>query len=135
MMASRERKPLRATHRPGVPGRDTGKPRRRAGRGKDRRGRSRWRSLLRWSLLVLLAGPGLVILLYAVVAPPVTPLMLIRAIEGEGIFKSLDGGETWFLLPSTASNPDFIFVNRIAIAPTSTSVLFIGIHSIRLTGP
>ncbi len=85
MMAKREREALRAGRRPRGPRGDTGKPRRRAGRGKGRRGRPRWRSLLGWSLLVLLAAPALVILLYAVVAPPVTPLMLIRAIEGEGI--------------------------------------------------
>jgi monofunctional biosynthetic peptidoglycan transglycosylase len=37
---------------------------------------------------VLLLGPALVILVYWVVPPPVTPLMLIRAAEGHGITKS-----------------------------------------------
>ena len=84
-MADRQGKSLRAGRRPRLRGRGTAEPRRKPGPGKDRGGRSRWRSLLKWGLLVLLAGPALVILLYAVLPPPVTPLMLIRAMEGEGI--------------------------------------------------
>ena len=37
--------------------------------------------------MVVLSAPVLLVLLYRVVPPPVTPLMLIRAIEGEGITK------------------------------------------------
>lgn len=38
-------------------------------------------------VLFLFVAPALVILLYAVVPPPVTPLMLIRAMEGHGLSK------------------------------------------------
>ncbi len=59
---------------------------RRNGRGrKKRRSSSGWRRLVTWCLLAVLAGPALVLLVYKVVPPPVTPLMLIRAQEGEEI--------------------------------------------------
>jgi monofunctional biosynthetic peptidoglycan transglycosylase len=48
--------------------------------------RSRWSSLLRRlliGLLVLMALPVPVILVYRFVPPPLTPLMVIRAVEGE----------------------------------------------------
>jgi monofunctional biosynthetic peptidoglycan transglycosylase len=62
------------------------KPKRKAGRDrKKRRASSGWRRLVTWTLLVVLAGPALVMLVYRVVPPPVTPLMLIRALEGEEI--------------------------------------------------
>ncbi len=38
-----------------------------------------------WTALVVLIAPVLLLHLYRVVPPPVTPLMLIRAVEGEGI--------------------------------------------------
>jgi monofunctional biosynthetic peptidoglycan transglycosylase len=51
----------------------------------------RWhRPLLRWGLRVLIALavlPPVLLLLYAVVPPPGTPLMLIRLFEGEGIHR------------------------------------------------
>lgn len=84
-MANREREPLRATHRPSVLSTDTRGSRRKRDGGKGRRGRGRWRSILGWVLFVLLAGPGLVILVYRFLPPPITPLMLIRAMEGEEI--------------------------------------------------
>lgn len=40
--------------------------------------------------------------------------------RGSGIFKSVDGGQTWDRIPSTAT-PDFWFVNRLAIDPTNPS--------------
>ena len=72
---------------------------RRGSRGRSRRtsgrrgGRSRqrhWfstlmRRLATWVLAIVLAGPPLVMLLYIVLPPPITPLMLIRAQEGEEI--------------------------------------------------
>lgn len=43
-------------------------------------------------------------------------------IRGAGIFMTTDGGSTWTQMPSTA-NPDFYFVNELAIDPTSPSTL------------
>jgi hypothetical protein len=47
---------------------------------------------------------------------------------GVGAFKSRDGGNTWTLLGATSvdANPDWRFVNRIAIHPVETSVLLAG---------
>lgn len=42
--------------------------------------------------------------------------------RGAGIFKSIDGGTTWFHLAST-SGPEFQYVNRLAISPDSTTLL------------
>ena len=47
----------------------------------------RIRRVLLWVAATLLFGPAVVILLYAVVPPPITPLMLIRLVEGEGLRK------------------------------------------------
>jgi len=44
-----------------------------------------WKKLLAAVLILFLAGPPLVLLLYRFVPPPVTPLMLIRLAEGEGL--------------------------------------------------
>jgi monofunctional biosynthetic peptidoglycan transglycosylase len=38
-----------------------------------------------WTTIVVLSVPVMLVLLYRVVPPPITPLMLIRAIQGEGI--------------------------------------------------
>ncbi len=47
------------------------------------------------------------------------------AVRGAGIFESTDGGTTWNSLSSTnpASNPDWYYVNRIAINSTGTVIL------------
>jgi monofunctional biosynthetic peptidoglycan transglycosylase len=58
---------------------------RRTTRSTTRRSGARWSRLVTWALLAILAGPALVILVYRVVPPPVTPLMLIRSLEGEEI--------------------------------------------------
>ena len=84
-MAKREQEPLRALHRPSVLSADTRESRQKRDGGKSRRGRARWRSILGWVLFVFLVGPGLVILVYRFLPPPITPLMLIRAMEGEEI--------------------------------------------------
>lgn len=39
-------------------------------------------------LLMVFFGPALILLIYTIVPPPMTPLMLIRAVEGYGITKS-----------------------------------------------
>lgn len=44
----------------------------------------------------------------------------IDAIQGAGIYKSIDGGETWNLLPSTKG---FEHVNRITIHPTDSKIM------------
>lgn len=59
------------------------KPGRQGRRSKRRT--SRWEKALYASLVFLLAGPTLVILLYSFLAPPVTPLMVIRLAEGEAM--------------------------------------------------
>ena len=43
------------------------------------------RRILFWTLVIVLSAPVLLVLVYRVVPPPGTPLMLIRAFEGEGI--------------------------------------------------
>jgi monofunctional biosynthetic peptidoglycan transglycosylase len=90
--AKNQKQSLRAEGRASQLSRDSqrSKPRRKAkdkagGGRRKRRKPSAWRRLVTWSLLAVLAGPALVLLVYKVVPPPVTPLMLIRAQEGEEI--------------------------------------------------
>ena len=40
-----------------------------------------------------------------------------QSLQGAGIFKSTDGGETWAQLPSTAGGDAFNSVNRLAMSP------------------
>jgi monofunctional biosynthetic peptidoglycan transglycosylase len=58
---------------------------------------SRWRRWLAWAALILLVGPLAIILVFRVLPPPVTPLMLIRLVQGEGLRKD------WVPLGSMAS--------------------------------
>lgn len=44
-------------------------------------------------------------------------------IKGNGIFKSIDLGETWSQLASTASNDDFQVVNRMIVDPNDSDVI------------
>lgn len=46
----------------------------------------------------------------------------IGGIVGQGIFKSIDKGESWQQLPSTAS-PEFRYVNRIVVNPDNSDIL------------
>jgi photosystem II stability/assembly factor-like uncharacterized protein len=46
----------------------------------------------------------------------------IDAIQGAGIFVTLDNGNTWTQIPST-NNPNFYFVNRIAVSADGSTVL------------
>jgi monofunctional glycosyltransferase len=91
-MAKRKTSTLRADGRPsllsadGVTRRHARKSKSKAGRArKARRGGARWPRVVTWMLLAILAGPALIMLVYRVVPPPVTPLMLIRALEGQEI--------------------------------------------------
>ncbi|MCF6268516.1 MAG: T9SS type A sorting domain-containing protein [Melioribacteraceae bacterium] len=45
------------------------------------------------------------------------------AIEGNGIMKTTDRGDTWVQLASTATDPDFAYVNRLAIDPTNENIV------------
>jgi monofunctional biosynthetic peptidoglycan transglycosylase len=89
-MAKRKFQTLRADGRSsllsagGRTRRPTGRAKARPGR-RTRRAGAPWRRIAAWALLAVLAGPALVILVYRFVPPPVTPLMLIRALEGEEI--------------------------------------------------
>jgi photosystem II stability/assembly factor-like uncharacterized protein len=44
-------------------------------------------------------------------------------LQGNGIFKTSDGGSSWTQLRSTANNPNFYWVNRLAISPTDRRTL------------
>ncbi|MBI1260786.1 MAG: monofunctional biosynthetic peptidoglycan transglycosylase [Rhizobiales bacterium] len=54
---------------------------------KDERPAARVAIIIARILIVLFLAPALLIMVYAVVPPPVTPLMLIRAVEGYGLSK------------------------------------------------
>ena len=47
----------------------------------------------------------------------------VDAVNGDGIFKSTDHGETWVQIPSTAGNVNFQNVNRIVVDPTAANTL------------
>lgn len=47
-------------------------------------------------------------------------------IQGNGIFKTTNGGTTWAQLSSTANNPNFYWVNRLAISPSNPQLLLAG---------
>lgn len=43
----------------------------------------------------------------------------LDGVKGDGIFKSTDGGNTWFSLENTLANEDFQIVNRLIIDPNN----------------
>ncbi|MFW5725880.1 MAG: hypothetical protein ACOCX0_05475, partial [Bacteroidota bacterium] len=47
----------------------------------------------------------------------------VNFINGSGIFKTIDGGNTWIQLAETANNSDFINVNRIIVDPQNPDIL------------
>ncbi len=49
------------------------------------------------------------------------PIVRSRGVEGNGIFKSTDGGDTWQAVTQTLNNPDFQFVNKLRTAPDNTA--------------
>ena len=49
----------------------------------------------------------------------------LDALRGAGIFKTTDGGESWFLLPSTQNNANFYYVNKL-VYDSTTSTLWAG---------
>ena len=72
----------------------------------------------------------------AIVFDPVNPATVYMGtgeasagLVGIGAFKSTDGGVTWQFLPATNvdANPDWRFVNRIAVNPSQPGVLLAGV--------
>lgn len=55
---------------------------------------------------------------------------------GVGLFKSTDGGNTWQYLAATNpdANPDWRFVNRLAVDPAQANVLVAGVTNATLSG-
>ena len=47
----------------------------------------------------------------------------IDALRGAGLFRSVDGGDTWASLTETRNDNNFQFVNRLAISSDGTSIL------------
>ncbi len=47
----------------------------------------------------------------------------VDVINGDGILKSTNRGETWFTLPSTISNDNFNNISRIIVHPTNPDIL------------
>jgi hypothetical protein len=56
------------------------------------------------------------------------------AVQGNGIYKTTDGGASWNVLPFTYNNPDFIWVNRLAISPTNSQLLLAAVKINALPG-
>jgi len=50
-------------------------------------------------------------------------------VRGEGIYKSMDRGDSWNLLPSTIDNADYVSVNRIAVDPANEGVVVIATNT------
>ena len=46
-------------------------------------------------------------------------------INGNGVLKSTDGGESWKLLSSTTENPQFVNINRVIVDPDNPDVVLI----------
>ena len=51
------------------------------------------------------------------------------AIEGNGIMKTTDKGATWIQLATTAADPHFSYVNRLAIDPTDENIVVAATNS------
>jgi len=49
-------------------------------------------------------------------------------VMGNGIFKTTDGGTTWIRLPSANNDPDFAWVNRLAISPNNSQILLAAVR-------
>ena len=51
------------------------------------------------------------------------------AVMGDGIFKSVDRGETWTQLASTITNNNFRYVNRIVVDPQNENIVLAGTNA------
>jgi Big-like domain-containing protein len=77
------------------------------------------------SISTMVIQPGNPLVMYAGTGEAV------QGLQGAGIFKSTDGGETWAQLASTASGEAFNYVNRLAMSPDGSVLLAattMGIH-------
>ena len=59
-----------------------------------------------------------------------------QGLVGIGLFKSTDGGSTWAFLSATSvdANPDWRFVNRVAVHPTQPQIVLAGMTNDARTG-
>ena len=46
-----------------------------------------------------------------------------QMIKGDGIYKSIDGGENWALIPATGNNPQFDNVLRLVVDPADPNIV------------
>ena len=53
----------------------------------------------------------------------------IDASSGIGMFKTIDGGETWTHLIATINNPDWTFINRIAVDPDNPDIVIVATNT------
>jgi len=60
--------------------------------------------------------------IYALVVDPVTPTTLYAGTTG-GVFKSINGGQSWSALYPGLTNP---IVRALAVAPTTPSTIYAG---------
>jgi photosystem II stability/assembly factor-like uncharacterized protein len=49
----------------------------------------------------------------------------LDGIAGNGVFKSIDKGDSWTQLSSTVDNNDFKYINRLAIDPTNPDIVIV----------
>ena len=53
----------------------------------------------------------------------------IDALRGLGMFKTIDGGDTWRHLTSTINNSDWAHINRIAVDPDNPDIVVVATNS------
>ncbi|MBV1910731.1 MAG: putative Ig domain-containing protein [Kangiellaceae bacterium] len=61
------------------------------------------------------------------------PIVRSRGVEGNGIYKSVDSGESWAAVDFTLNNPDFQFVNKIRATADNTAFAATGVGIWRST--
>jgi hypothetical protein len=69
------------------------------------------------SIATMVMQPGNPLVMYAGTGE------FAQSLQGAGIFKSTDGGETWAQLGSTAGDEAFNYVNRLAMSPDGSVLL------------